>query len=94
MADYSDNNTSTTNGGLLDELPALIDCGEAQDSETENSGDEGLPALEYDGPSSLPPPSPLVSNNNWCDLLATPQVIQYPDDILIAGWGSPRILDP
>ena len=38
--------------------------------------------------------SPLVSSNNWCDLLAAPQVIQYPDDILIAGWGSPYILDP
>src|SRR6056300_1373875 len=53
-----------------------------------------VPALEYDGPSSLPLHSPLISNNNWCDLLATTQVIQYPDDILITGWGSPHTLDP
>ena len=100
--DYSYDNTSTTEGqpdmsdATDDELPALIECGEAQDSETESSGEEGLPALEYDGPSSLPLHSPLVSNNNWCDLLATPQVIQYHDDILITGWGSPYsyTLDP
>ena len=102
MANYTENNPSDDNGNYDlsyltdDELPALIECGEAQDSETESSGEEGLPALEYDGPSSLPLHSPLVSNNNWCDLLATPQVIQYHDDILITGWGSPYsyTLDP
>ena len=100
MANYTENNSSNNNGNYDlsyltdDELPALIDCSEAQDSETEVSGDEGLPALEYDEPSSLPLHSPSISHNNWCDLLATPQVIQYPDDILITGWGSPHILNP
>ena len=100
MGDYTNNNSSKTNGDLDlsyptdDELPELIDCSEAQESETESSGDEGLRAVEYDGPTSPPLHSPLVSNNNWCDLLAAPQVIQYPDDMLIAGWGSPYILDP
>ena len=100
MEDFANDNSSDAHGNYNlsyttdDELPALIDCGEAQNSETESSGDEGLPALEYDGPSSLPLHSPLASNNNWCDLLATPQVIQYPDDLLIIGWGPPHTSDP
>ena len=81
---------STLSYSTDDELPALLDCGEAQESETESSGDEGLLALEYDGPSSPPLHSPLVSNNNnECDLLAAPLVIQYPDDMLITRWGPP-----
>ena len=69
MEDFTNDNSSDAHGNYNlsyitdDELPAFIDCGEAQDSETESSGDEGLPALEYDGPSSLPLHSPLVSNN-------------------------------
>ena len=71
-----------------EELLAPLVGDEAQVSETESSGDEGLPALEYDRSSSPPMHSPIVSNGR-ADLLAVPMVTQYPDDVLITRWGLP-----
>ena len=71
-----------------EELPALLSGDEAQVSDTESIGDEELPALEYNGSSSPPLHSPMVSNDE-ADLLAAPLVTQYPDDVLITGWGPP-----
>ena len=83
---YNDSYSSTLSYSIDEELPALLSDDEAQVNETESSGDGGLPALEYGGPSPPSLHSPIVSNDR-AGMLAVPFVTQYPEDVPIFGWG-------